>query len=131
MDMKSKHQAHAAKLFQAFENGTPSAMDDALGSFSPEAKFFMWGPYKPPMTGVQEMRNGFEEMFKQLKDFRYRIVNVAEHRDILFIERVEWFTFKGIHEVEVSLVSVSKLGTDEKLDSWTDYFDSAILTNLE
>lgn len=131
MNAASKHQAHALKLFEAFENGTPDAIENALGSFAPEAKFYMWGPHKPPMAGVEEMRNGFGEMFKQLEDFRYRIVNVAEHGDILFIERVEWFTFKKEHKVEVNLVSVSKLGTDNKLISWTDYFDSAVLTGLE
>jgi hypothetical protein len=34
------------------------------------------------------------------------------------------------HKVEVSLVSVGKLGLDGKFVSWTDYLDLSVLTGL-
>lgn len=130
MDPNSKHQAHALKLFQAFETGTSEALEGALEIFSPDAKFYMWGPHKPPMNGLKEMREGFGGMFTQLKDFRYRINNVAENGNILFVERFETFKYMDKHDVEVHLVSVTEVGHEGRLVSWTDYFDSSVITGL-
>ncbi|KAJ9651457.1 hypothetical protein H2198_009251 [Neophaeococcomyces mojaviensis] len=121
MDPTSTHQEHALRLFQIFEKGTSDALEGVLALFSPEAKFYMWGPHKAPMNGHKEMREGFEGMFAQLKDFRYRVTNMAENGSILIIERVESFRFLEKHDVEVSLVSVSELGFGSKIVSWTDY----------
>jgi len=130
MDTTSRHQAQASKLFQAFNKGTPDTLEELLELFSPDAKFYMYGPQKAPMDGHKQIREGFEGTFAQLKEFSIRILKVAENGNVLFVERVEKFRFKDKHDVELNLVSVSQLGSDGRLVSWTDYFDSSILTEL-
>jgi len=120
----SQHQALAIKLFQEWEKGTLDA-DKILELFSADAKFFMQGPNHPPNTGHKQIKEGFENIFKLLKDFSYRIVNVAENGNLMFTERVEKFVWVGKHNVEMGVVSVSEVGPDGKFVRWTDYSDSA------
>ncbi|EXJ70266.1 uncharacterized protein A1O5_06334 [Cladophialophora psammophila CBS 110553] len=128
----SEGELRVRKLFSAFERGTEDSVEAVLELFAEDAIFYVWGPTLPPAVGHDAMRTAFKGLSTVLQDFKADLGTVAVSGNVVFVERVERFTYKGKKAIELPLVGVGEIRpSDGKFTLWKDYFDSKVFADVQ
>jgi limonene-1,2-epoxide hydrolase len=80
---------------------------------------------KEPVVGRETIRPRFLALVDGLERIELQIRNMAARGNVVFIERVDDFVYKGKHS-RIPVVGVMEIA-DGKVQAWRDYYDGAQL----
>lgn len=78
-----------------------------------------------PITGREAIRTRIVGMGEGISDIKLNVRNIGRVGDVVFVERVDEFTYKG-HAGKVPVVGVLQVEGD-KVSEWREYYDRAEL----
>ena len=78
-----------------------------------------------PIVGRDSINTRIQHMGEGLEEIELKIQNLGVINGVVFMERIDDFTYKG-HEGEVPVVGVVEI-EDGKVQEWREYYDRAEL----
>ncbi|KAN0098920.1 hypothetical protein V8E51_014583 [Hyaloscypha variabilis] len=121
-------EAEARRVFDEFAKCTPENVEYGVELFAPDGKFYaLSGNLNGAFFGHDAMRAGFKQMFDDIRGIRYELREVSAKGNVLFMERVENFKYKGRLIESLLACGLAIFGPDGKLTEFRDYYDSAVL----
>jgi len=97
--------------------------DRMIGLFAEDAVF--QSMMKEPVIGRETIRPRFLALVDGLERIELQIRNMAINGNVVFLERVDDFVYKGKHS-RVPVVGVLEIA-DGEVQAWRDYYDWAQL----
>lgn len=97
--------------------------DRMIGLFAEDAVF--QSMMKDPVIGRETIRPRFLALVDGLERIELQIRNMAINGNVVFLERVDDFVYKGKHS-RVPVVGVLEIA-DGEVQAWRDYYDGAQL----
>jgi limonene-1,2-epoxide hydrolase len=98
-------------------------LEGVIALFAPDGVFH--SVMLDPIEGRDALRAHFTPVFAELDRVTLEVVNLGAVGDVVFVERVDDFVYRGKHS-RVPVVGVIEVA-DGRIREWRDYYDRATM----
>lgn len=119
--MGARQEAAVREMLGSW-HGTAPSPERIASAFAPDAKWTLYMPDGPTITGREPIRVEVERQLGYCGDFNSQILNIASSDDVVITERLDSFVRNGA-PVEQYIAGVFELNADNQITAYRDYFD--------
>jgi len=98
-------------------------LERVVALFAPDGAFH--SVMLEPVVGRESLRAHFTPVFAELDRVTLEVVNIGAVGDVVFVERVDDFVYRGKHS-RIPVVGVIEVA-DGHIQEWRDYYDRATM----
>lgn len=123
-------KAETVKAFlNVFHGEAAPEPTDLARYMQQDAEYWSLVPAAPTLSGVDAISAGVKRQFETYRDCHCEIHAIAEQGDFVFTERTDHVVLNSDDRtVSARICAVFEFGTDGRIASWREYWDSHEVT---